>query len=369
MIYFDNSATTIIYPEVRDYYVELLEKFPGNPNAHHALGHQSHHLIEQASQTIAQVLGVHENELVYVSSASEANNTVINTILETYRGQVRHVITSLIEHPSMTAPLARLQKEGFIVDTVHILEDGTIDEDHFRELLSLDPVLVSLIAVESETGLTLAIDHYAYLTKQHSKAFFHTDMTQGFQKVKLDLRYVDYATMSAHKIGGPKGIALLMKKNGVPLKPLIYGGHSTTKYRASTPVTELIGAFAKAVEINRDLVRNQVEEIRAYLIDVLCSHYQFEVNQASLNSPYILNLSHPKLDMVSFQRVMSEQAVYFSLRSACSSADGFSQSVLSLTNSMDRATHCMRLSFSPMNTLDEAKTFIERLQGVDKEHV
>ena len=201
MTYLDYSATTPVNDEVLNTFNFVTKKYMGNPNSLHKLGVEAKNVINASTLQIAKLLNVKENEIIYTSGASEANNTVIKGIAYEYKNRGRRIISTRLEHSSIYGPLKQLELEGFKVDYVKT-NNGIVDLNDLEKLMDDDVILVSICTVNSETGLLEPIDEIGKLLKKYPKCFFHTDMTQALGKVKIDLKNVDLASFSAHKIYG-----------------------------------------------------------------------------------------------------------------------------------------------------------------------
>ena len=204
----------------------------------HTLGLEAKHLIDASTKQIADILGVKSSEIIYTSGASEANNLAIKGI-ENYQSRGNHIITTDLEHSSIYGPLNYMIEKGYEVDFVP-LKNGIVDIDALKKMISDKTILVSISAVNSETGLRNPIEEIGLLLKDYPKVIFHSDITQAVGKIKLNLENVDMASFTAHKFFGIKGIGALIKKDSIKLTPLIHGGKSTTIYRSGTPNTQLI---------------------------------------------------------------------------------------------------------------------------------
>ena len=235
MIYLDYSATTPVNEEVLKVFNKVCLEYPGNSNSLHSLGIKSKELEDYATEKIAKLLKVKPSEIIYTSGSSESNNTAIKGVCNKYKNRGNHIITTNLEHSSVIAPLNYLTKEGFTVDYVKIKDNGLVDIDNLKELLTDETILVSISIVDSEIGLRQNIDEIGKLLKEYPKCIFHVDCTQGIGKINIDFTNIDLASISAHKFYGLKGIGLLIKKENIVIEPLIHGGKSTTIYRRGTP--------------------------------------------------------------------------------------------------------------------------------------
>ncbi len=248
-IYLDYNATTPLSHEVRDFYIAELDKY-ANGSSLHEDGRAVSKDIEKARAQIASLIGAEPEEIVFTSGGSESNNTVFNTMFEISRNGDRNaVVTSVIEHPCIMESAKRLESFGMPVVYVPVDPQGVIDMDSYRKALEKQPLLVSIMAANNEIGTIQDVELLARLAHE-SGALFHTDAVQAVGKIPVNVRDwgVDYLTMSAHKIYGPKGIGALYVKKGSPIRPLVRGGHQEHGLRAGTYNGPAIAAFGFAAE-------------------------------------------------------------------------------------------------------------------------
>ena len=230
MIYLDYAANAPVDTEVLDVFNEATIKYFANPNSMHKLGVEAKEAIDKATKNIAKNLGVSEDEVIYTSGASESNNLVIQGLPERYKSRGKHIIISKLEHSSIVAPAQHMQELGFEVDMVGVTKDGTIDIEELKALIRKDTILVSITSVDSELGIRQPIEEIGKILKDYPDLYFHTDASQIIGKDRIDFKDVDLVTIAPHKFYGINGFGLLVKKKEVGLKPIIYGGKSTTIY-------------------------------------------------------------------------------------------------------------------------------------------
>ena len=361
MIYFDNSATTMVDNDVLETYNKVCKNYPGNANSLHKLGIKSKELEDYATGNIAKYLGVKPSEIIYTSGATESNNTVLKGVAFKYRNRGNHIITSHLEHSSIIETCKYLEKNGFIIDYVNIKEDGTIDLDHLKELISDNTILVTIAAVDSELGVIQDIRSISRIVREYPKCYFHVDATQAIGKIKIDFNDIDFMSMSMHKIFGMKGIGLLIKKENIVIDNLIHGGKSSTVYRGGTPALPLIVSSMKALELiipNIDSNYKYVEELNKRIIEGLKEYDKVHLNSTNKSIPYIINFSILGVKPETFIHAMEEEDIYLSTKSACSTGD-LSDSVYAIYKDRDISTHSIRISLSCKNTIDEVNTFIK----------
>lgn len=362
MIYFDYSATTPCRKEVLDSLVAVATNYIGNSNSLHRLGVEAKQLETQATMQISHILGCKPSEIIYTSGASESNNVAIKGIAFKYANRGKHIITTNLEHSSIYGPVAYLQKNGYTVDYVKTNEFGIVDIEDLKHLLREDTILVTIAAVNSETGLRQPIEEIGKLLSNYSKCFFHVDMTQSIGKIRIPLDHIDLVSFSAHKFFGMKGIGCLIKKESISLEPLIHGGKSTTPFRAGTPALPLIVSMAKALRLIDEELDDNFKKVMQYcalLQEKLKSYPNVVINHNESCIPHILNLSVIGVKPETMLHALEEHDIYISTQSACSTSHTVSRSVLELSKNEEVATHSIRISLSGQTTEEEVQKFLE----------
>ena len=370
MIYLDYSATTPVNDSVLDTYVKVTKNYIGNPNSLHKLGLESSKLINDATRQIKKILDIEEKEIIYTSGASEANNLAIFGVCRKYKNRGKHIITTRLEHSSVSECFNELEKEGFRVSYVEIDGDGRVKLDDLKSLICDDTILVSICAVNSEIGLMQDLDGIGNLLKKYPKVIFHSDITQAIGKVKLNLWNVDMASMSSQKFYGMKGVGALLKNKRLEIEPIIYGGKSTTIYRSGTPATALIVSMSKALRLAYEDFEEKyahVLELSNYLKQKLQLIDGIILNSTSCSLPHIVNISILNVKPETILHALEEDDIYISTQTACHKAGDLSTSVLELTKSELYAKHSIRISISYLTTKDEINQFIDVLkEKIDK---
>ena len=362
MIYFDNAATTKVNDEVLDTFVKVSKEYIGNANSIHKLGFLSRKLMKASTEQVCDLLKVKEDEVIFTSSSSESNNLAIKGVLDAYPNRKKIILTTILEHPSITNTLNSLDVE---VINLKLDDNYHIDINDLKEKLKLDPILVSIHHVNSELGVIQNIDTIGKVIKENSKAIFHVDGTQSLTKIDVNLTNVDLFSASAHKFNGLKGIALLVKKEKINLAPLINGGESQTIYRAGTPALPLIASIAKALRLaieEQPKAYLKVKEINKYLRDELSKIESVTINSKIDSSPYIINFSIKGIKPETMIHKLEAKEVYLSTKTACSSKEDYSKSIYLLTKDKEISKTSLRLSLSKDSTIDEAKEFIKILK-------
>ena len=362
MVYLDYSATTPVNKEVLESYSNACLKYIGNPNSLHKLGVLANDLINESTNQIASLLNIKPSEIIYTSGSSESNNLAIKGIAYRYKNRGMHIITTALEHSSVTAPLNYLSTLGYEVDIVKLDKYGRVDLDDLKKLLRDDTILVTINSVNSETGITQPISEIKKIVKEHKKCFLHVDMTQSVGKENVDLTDIDLVSFSGHKIYGMKGIGVLVKKEGIDLIPLIHGGKSTTIYRSGTPCLPLIVSISKALRLilnDLDKKYEKVLELNNYLKENIKDLKDVYINSNEYSIPHMLNISVLGVKPETMQHALEEDDIYISTQSACSSGKGISSAVLSITHDEKRASSSIRVSLSYLTTKEEVDAFIK----------
>lgn len=362
MIYLDYSATTPVNEEVLKVFNKVCLEYPGNSNSLHSLGIKSKELEDYATEKIAKLLKVKPSEIIYTSGSSESNNTAIKGVCNKYKNRGNHIITTNLEHSSVIAPLNYLTKEGFTVDYVKIKDNGLVDIDNLKELLTDETILVSISIVDSEIGLRQNINEIGKLLKEYPKCIFHVDCTQGIGKINIDFTNIDLASISAHKFYGLKGIGLLIKKENIVIEPLIHGGKSTTIYRSGTPPLPLIVSLMKALELiipNIDKNYEYITKLNNIIKDKLSTYELVHINSTKNSIPHILNFSLLKIKPETFIHALEEYNIFISTKSACSKSNTISSSVYALTKNEKLSYQTLRISLSYLTTIEEVNKFLE----------
>ncbi|MBR1718258.1 MAG: cysteine desulfurase [Bacilli bacterium] len=360
MVYLDYSATTKTRDEVIDTYIKSSKDYFANPNSLHKLGVNAKKLIDASTEQIAKIMNCKVEDVIYTSCASESNNLAIKGVALRNKKRGMHIITTNLEHSSIYGPVGYLTNLGFEVDFVKTNEYGLVDIDDLKSLLRDDTILVSIGAVNSETGVRQNIEELAKLLKNYN-CIFHVDATQAVGKVRVDYSNVDLISFTAHKFFGPKGVGVLIKRDNVLIEPLIHGGKSTTIYRSGTPALPLITSLAKALRlIDEELDDNykNVEILNNYIKDNLKKYDNVRINSNKYSIPYILNLSVMNAKPESMQHALEEYDIYISTQSACSSNNPVSRSVLEVTKDNEASKHSIRISLSGITTKEEVDMFL-----------
>ncbi|MFC4182816.1 cysteine desulfurase family protein [Saccharococcus thermophilus] len=381
MIYLDNSATTKPFPEVIDSFVTVATKYFGNPSSLHELGMKSERLLTQAREQIAAALEVKPSEIIFTSGGTEANNFAIKGVAFQYRHRGKHIITTAIEHPSVSEPCQQLEQLGFEVTYLPVNEHGLVTVEQVKKALREDTILVSIMHVNNEVGAIQPVEEIGALLAHYPKTIFHVDRVQGISKVPLDMKKarIDLCTMSAHKFHGLRGAGILYVRQGIRLSPLLAGGGQEMQLRSGTENVPAIVAMAKALRIALEKYDKQIDylwEVKQTWLNELKAIPEIQINTPVEHSaPHIINFSlkHGMKPEV-FVHELAKSDIFVSTTSACSSKKKApSKTLLAMGVGDERAESGIRISLSFENTLEEIplavaamKKAIEKLSEVTR---
>lgn len=365
MIYLDYSATTPVLKEVLDSYNKVTIDYFGNPNSLHSLGVKSRELLNSATKQISNIFKIKEEEIIYTSGSTEANNLALIGCALAHCKRGSHIVVSKLEHESIYGICNYLESIGFYIDYVKNTADGVIDLDDLKGLVNENTILVSICAVNSELGIRQPLKTIKQvINKENPNTIFHSDMTQAVGKIPINLGDVDMASMSGHKIYGPKGIGMLYKKIGINIKPILYG--SNKDIRPGTPALPLIVSFSKALRIaNSDLDKkeNTIKKHNDKICEFLSGYPKILINKTPYSIPNILNISLMNIKPETFIHALEKHDVYVSSNTACSSGK-ISSAVLGVYGDKKRALTTIRISLSYMTTNEEINEFINIFESV-----
>lgn len=361
MIYLDYSATTPILLDVLDSYNKASKDYIGNPNSIHELGMKSKELLDSALEQMCNLLNIEKEELIVTSGATEANNMVFKGLLNKYGKNKKNIIVSKLEHPSIYAICDYLKTQGYNITYVNNDDNGVIDFDDLKKKIKKDTFLVSICAVNSETGVRQPLKTIRQIIrKENADVIFHSDITQALGKVNVNLHDVDLASASAHKIFGPKGVGFLYKSKNITLEPLIHGSSKNESIRPGTPAVPLIVAMSKALRMilnNLDQKEHFINKLNEKIVNKLKNYPQIKINKTKYSIPHILNISLMNIKSETFVHAMAEDNVFVSTNTACSKGEP-SSAIMAIYNDKKRAETTLRISLSHMTTLDEINEFL-----------
>ncbi len=373
-VYLDNSATTKPYPEVIESMVEMLKDNYGNPSSLHTKGIQAEKAVKSARDIIARTLDVKSNEIYFTSGGTESNNIAVRGCAMAYKKRGNHLITSVIEHPSVLNTFKNLEEDGFRVSYINVDSDGVIDIEQLKKEICDDTILISVMHVNNEVGSIAPISVIRnILDSKQSKAVFHVDAVQSFGKILFSPAQlgIDLLSISAHKLHGPKGVGAIYIKKGVRINPIVFGGSQELNVRSGTENVPGIVGFGKAVDITFQTIEDQLSKIDM-LREKLRKEIENNIDDVVINglvegknAPHILNVSFKGLKSEVLLHALEAKGIYISSGSACSSNKPAPSHVLTAMGVDKQCIEgAIRFSFSTLNTEDEINYCIKELSSI-----
>ncbi|MCL2130171.1 MAG: aminotransferase class V-fold PLP-dependent enzyme [Treponema sp.] len=373
-VYIDNNATTPLKGEVKDAMIKDMDIF-GNASSMHGSGRIANARVEEARAAVAALIGAEPQGIIFNSGGSESNNTVFETMRclarEQDGGGRNEFIISAIEHPCVLNSASYTEEKGFKVIVIPVDEYGKIKMDSYKAALSEKTLLVSVMTANNEIGTIQDIKEISRLAKE-AGAFMHTDAVQAAGKISLDVTSlgIDYLTLSAHKIYGPKGVGALYVKKGAPLFPLIHGGHQEEGLRAGTYNNLGIMGFGRAAELalkSLEEYQKKTSALRGRLKQGLLE----KIPNIKINGhpedvlPNTLDISFPGAEGEAILLSMDMEGIEASTGSACASGSLEPSHVLMATGVGAELAHgSIRFSLGWENTAEDVDYVVEKLPPI-----
>ena len=365
-MYFDNSATTKIDPQVLQTYQTVCEKVWGNPSSLHNLGEHAFNLLEQARKQVADLIGRKQDEIFFTSGGTESDNWAIKGTAIEKHIYGKHLITSSVEHPAVINTMKQLEKLGFEVTYLPVDKEGRVSCEDLRKAIRKDTILVSIMAVNNEVGSIQPIDEIAEVLKDYPKIHFHVDAVQAVGKglgKMLKNERIDLMSFSGHKFHAPRGIGFMYKKEGRMIAPLLTGGGQEKNLRSGTENLPAIAAMAKALRLvveNEDEYSKRQQKIKEKIYDHVEKFDKAVIfSERDKNfAPHVLCFAIKGVRGETIVHAFEDNDIYISTTSACSSKKHTVSSTLSSIGIDDGiATSAVRVSLDENNTLEEAEEF------------
>ena len=368
-IYLDNSATTKPYQEVVDKMVLALTTQYGNPSSIYKKGIEVEREIKEIRRNIARSLGAKETEIYFTSGGTECNNTIIRSVAKLNKKTKNHIISTVIEHPSVLNTLKDLEADGFEVTYLPVGKDGKISLEDLKNAIKKETILVSVMHVNNEIGTIQPIEEIGkYLKSLDEKVYFHVDGVQSYAKIKFrPSRYnIDFMSVSGHKLHGPKGIGFMYVKENNRIKPLLTGGGQEIGIRSGTENVPGIYGIGEAVRILNQDLEGTIDKIRG-LRDLLKEEILANIDNVKINSPedgvcHFLNVSFRGVRGEVLLHYLEQKEIYVSTGSACSSKKKGSHVLNAIGLTPDEIEGAIRFSLSDLNTKEEIMKTVEVLK-------
>ncbi|MGO3751239.1 MAG: cysteine desulfurase family protein [Peptoniphilaceae bacterium] len=357
-IYLDNSATTKLKKEVLDEMIPFLTEVYGNPSSVHSIGKEAKNSLEESRDKISKLLGVKSKEIFFTSGGSEADNWALKGVSEAKKDKGKHIITSSIEHKAINSTCQYLEKLGYEISYIDVDKYGVINLDSLKKAIREDTILVSIMYANNEIGTIEPIEEVGNILKSKG-ILFHVDAVQALPTIDIDVNKsnIDLMSLSAHKIGGPKGIGLLYIRENTKINSFIHGGDQERKKRAGTENLANIVGFSKAFELLKskknkvNYIRNLRDKLENDLLKLKGVHLNGHPEKRLVGN---LNISIENIDSQVLLMLLDQKGVYVSSGSACTAGSLNPSHVLkAIGRNDDLARNCIRISINEENNLDE----------------
>ena len=366
MIYFDNAATTQVYPEVLKTYSEVASKIWGNPSSLHSLGSQAGRILEASRKQIADLLGKKSTEIFFTSGGTEGDNWVIKGVAFERAHLGKHIIVSSIEHPAVKESALWLRSLGFEVDLAPVTREGFVDVEKLADLIRPDTILVSIMAANNEIGSIQPIKDISALLENHPTVSFHVDAVQAIGKMPLAdflTDRVDFATFSGHKFHSVRGVGFIFAKEGKKISPLLTGGGQESDKRSTTENLAGIAATAKALRLVLDQFeagQKRLLAMKKVILDELATYPDVTIfSQMEGFLPNILTFGIKNVRGEVTVHAFEEHQIYISTTSACSSKAGKpAGTLLAMGIPQKLAQTAVRISLDHENDMSQVEQFL-----------
>lgn len=365
-VYLDNSATTPIKGDVLKEMLPFLTENYGNASSLYTPGLIARRALDEAREKVATLINAKPNEVYFTGCGSESDNWVLKGVASALKNKGNHIITTVTEHPAMLRTCEYLEKNGYEVTYLGIDDQGRLKPEELEAAIKETTILVSIMMVNNEIGTIHPIKELAAISKKHG-VLFHTDAVQALGNVPIDVKDlgVDFLSMSAHKIYGPKGVGGLYIRRGAKLGTLIFGGGQESGKRAGTENVAGIVGFSKAAELAMNGLDEHIKhstEIRNYLADKLTSEIPDIIINGSMENrhPGNLNVTFKYIEGESILIQLDACGICISTGSACSSKSLKPSHVLSALGVPDELIHgTIRFSVGDFTTKEDIDYTVE----------
>lgn len=370
LIYLDNNATTPLDPVVADKMCWFLREHFGNPSSIYPIGRAVKEIMNQARENVARAMGAQRSEVFFTASGTEADNWALRGVLDSHPGK-SEIITSTIEHPAVLNQAKFLEKKGIKVSYVPVDNTGVIDLEFLRSSITPRTALISIMHANNEIGTIQPIETVVSIAREYGVPV-HSDAVQSFGKTDLDVDKlgVDFLSVSAHKIYGPKGIGALYIRKGIDICPFVHGGRQERGYRAGTENTIGIVGFGEAARVLMERGKKDRERIEK-LADSLKRGIEERIPKVRFNGhpersvKNTLNVAFPGLEAEAILLALATKGISVSTGSACSSeSEEVSHVLLSIGLKPEIARSAIRMSLGRFNTEEDIHCVLRELPGI-----
>ncbi len=377
-VYLDYAATTPMDPRVIEEVNKHFRESYGNSSSLHSIGQKAAQILVKSRQTIASLINVQRDEIIFTSSGTEADNLAILGVAFKNKSRGNHIITSAIEHHAVENACKQLEKKGFKVTFLPVDKSGLINLKELEDKITDKTILISIMFANNEIGTIEPIKEIGKIAKNHD-IIFHTDAVQAFGKVPIDVdeMNIDLLSATAHKLYGPKGVGMLYIRNkgirdgwGKYIEPIMYGGGHERDMRPSTVNIPGIAGFAKAVEIAKQEMPKEIEretKLRDNIIRTVLNNIEdsYLNGHASQRLPNNVNLGFRFIEGESIVLDLDGEGIATSTGSACSSKSlDPSHVLLAIGLRPEEAHGSLRATVGRFTTEDDVDYFLEKLPPI-----
>lgn len=359
MIYLDHASSSPMASEVLDSLIRVSNEYPALPGAGNSLALESNKLLNNATKQISNILKANEKEIFYTSGIVESNNMALIGVALANGKKGSRIITSKLETDSLYGIINHLESLGFIIDYVNNDAEGVIDFEDLKKKINKDTILISISAVNESMGIRQPLKIIRQvINKENNKVIFHSDMSHAIGKIPINLSDVDLATISTSKNHGPKGIALLYKKEGIEIKPLFYSNNKSL--RPDYDSLALITALSKSLRIAGLDIEKRSEKVSKYnkkICKMLEKYPRIMINQTKYSLPHILNISVLDYKPEVIRGSLEQYGIYISGINAY-----LDSTVYNIYKDKKRAISTLKISFSHLTTNEEINIFIDSFE-------
>ena len=370
-IYLDNAATTPTDARVLEAMLPFFSQMYGNPSSLHVFGQEAKHAIEEARYIVAQFIGAKQEEIIFTSGGTESNNSAIKGVAYARRDKGNHIITSKIEHHAVLEPCHFLEKQGFEVTYIPVDEFGLVDPADVKKAITGKTILISIMQANNEIGTIEPIAEIGKIAREKGM-YFHTDAVQTLGHIPINVSElkVDLLSASGHKLYGPKGVGILYVRKGIRMLPFMHGGDQEQGRRASTHNVPGIVGFGKAVELAKEEMAKEIEQL-TLLRDKLIKGILDKIEYARLNGhpaerlPNNVNVSISYVEGESMLLNLDMEGIACSTGSACTSSSLEPSHVLAAIGLSHELAHgSLRFSLGRLTSEEDTDYVLKVLPGI-----
>lgn len=365
-IYLDNASTTMLSPAVIKAMNDFRARNLGNASSVHKLGVEAAREVEKARDILARALNANDQEIIFTSGGTEANNLALRGIAFAHKEKGNHIIISGIEHSSVRETAYWLKSQGFEISEIPVDRHGFCNLNALEKEIRRETILVSIMHANNEVGTIQDLEAISELCRKN-EIFFHTDACQSFGKVPIDVLKIqmDLISISSHKIHGPTGIGALYVRRGTKLEPIMFGGKQEQGLRSGTYHVEGIVGFGAAILELNDSDIERMKSNRDRLIHEICKFTGITLNGSSERLCNNVNVSLRNHSAKNVLLELSKRGIYLSVGSACSAGKkNPSHVLLAMGADENSARESLRISLSKYTSAEDIDEFLRHLREV-----